>query len=352
MQITRAEVLPVELDLREPARMAGQPEIRRITALFLRLETREGLQAWGCAVAHPALTGETPVQALRACQAGAAMATDLHPTHLEYSFSLLEGVLKDSPAALCAFDLALYDLLGLAAGMPLYRLLGGYRDRIQTSVTIPVAPEQDSVEIARQRARQGFRILKIKGGMDAGEDVVRVKAIHRALPHHVLRLDADGGYSVEDALDVARALETDLEMIEQPVPPGDLEALSEVTHSSPLPVLADQSVKGPASALELASRHAVHGLSIKPACGGGLHCARQVEAIARAAGLTVMIGCVIEPALLIAAGLSLALSSPGVRYGDLDGYLHLHHDPTRQSFRLEEGWLIADETPGLGCTVQ
>ncbi len=119
-----------------------------------------------------------------------------------------------------------------------------------------------------------------------------------------------------------------------------------------MPVLADESLKGPRSALELASRRAAHGLSVKLATCGGLHCARQVDAIARAAQMNIMVGCINEPALLIAAGLGLALSSPNVHYGDLDGHFDLIDDPTVPGFFFEDGWLIARDVPGLGCTVE
>jgi L-alanine-DL-glutamate epimerase-like enolase superfamily enzyme len=252
---------------------------------------------------------------------------------------------------MCAFDLAFHDLLGLAAGMPLYRLLGGYRNRIQTSVTIPIASLEESVEMARMHAESGFRMLKIKGGLDPEEDVQRVLAIHRALPDHLLRLDPDGGYSVQDAVDVARALIGVIAMFEQPIPPGDVTGLREIKKVSSLPILADQSAAGPASVLDLAAHRLVDGVSVKIAACGGLRCAAQVDAIARAAHLVTMVSCLIEPALLIAAGLSFALSSPNVRYGDLDGHLDLIDDPTLPGFRLEDGWLIASEVPGLGCIV-
>ncbi len=83
-----------------------------------------------------------------------------------------------------------------------------------------------------------------------------------------------------------------------------------------------------------------------------MRCARQIDAIARAAHMTTMVGCVNEPALLIAAGLSFALSSPSVQYGDLDGHFDLVKDPTVPGFIFEEGWLIATDVPGLGCTVE
>jgi L-alanine-DL-glutamate epimerase-like enolase superfamily enzyme len=141
-------------------------------------------------------------------------------------------------------------------------------------------------------------------------------------------------------------------MLEQPTPAADLDALCEVTQHSPVPILADESVMGPPSALEMASRRVAHGLSVKLATCGGLGCARQVDAIARAAGMATMVGCINEPALLIAAGLGFALSSPNVRYGDLDGHFDLIDDPTVPGFLFEEGWLIATDVPGLGCTVE
>jgi L-alanine-DL-glutamate epimerase-like enolase superfamily enzyme len=119
-----------------------------------------------------------------------------------------------------------------------------------------------------------------------------------------------------------------------------------------VPVLADQSVTNPASALEIAMHHYADGLSIKVGACGGLRCASQMDAIARAAQLTLMVSCLVEPALLIAAGLSFALSSPAIRYCDLDGHLELSDDPTLPGFKLAEGYLIASDVPGLGCTVE
>ncbi|OGO35839.1 MAG: hypothetical protein A2W35_10530 [Chloroflexi bacterium RBG_16_57_11] len=352
MQITKAEVTPVELALKQPVQMAHLPEIKSVTAVFVRLETRQGQSAWGCTVTHPQLTGDEPQDVLRACYACAAKAPDLHPTNIEYSLGELANLVHEAPSALCAFDLAFHDLLSLAADMPLYRLLGGYRDRIQTSITVPIASVQESVEMAEQRAANGFRILKIKGGLNAELDVERVKAIRRAFPGLKLRLDADGGYTVQQALDVARALKDALEMLEQPTSPDDLLGLRQVTEQSPVPVLADQSACSPSAALNIAAHHSASGLSVKLASCGGLRGARIVDSIARAAQLSTMVSCLIEPAMLIAAGLSLALSSPNVQYGDLDGNLYLADDPSQPGFTLQEGWLIASQVPGLGYSVR
>jgi len=353
MQIATIEVIPLDLDLRLPYQTAYHAEaIENITAVFIRVETKQGREAWGCAAFDPAITGETRESVVAACRSCAERAKDLNPLNTELAVDELSQLTVQTPSALCAFDLAFHDLLGLAADMPLYRLLGGYRRRIQTSITISIADVNASVALARQRAAQGFRILKIKGGLNPEEDVRRVRAINAALPRLTLRLDADQGYTVQQALDVARALEGALEMLEQPTPADDLDGLCQVTKQSPVPILADESVSRPRSALEVAKLRAADGMSIKLTACGGLRCAQQIDTIARVAQMNTMVSCVNQPALLTAAGLSFALSSRNVEYGDLDGHFDLVDDPTLPGFRVEEGWLIATDVPGLGCTVE
>jgi L-alanine-DL-glutamate epimerase-like enolase superfamily enzyme len=351
MQITHVEVVPIELDLRLPYRMADGRDLKRVGAVFCRIDTRQGETAWGCTAVDPAFMDTSLEEVTRVCRDCADRALDLNPLNIEYALAELADVAGDVRSALCAFDLAFYDLIGLVSKLPLYRLLGGYRHRIQTSVTISRATVQETVQLARDYARQGFRILKIKSGQSPQEDVRCMRAVHDALPELILRLDVEGVYTVQQALDVASALEGQLEMIEQPTPADDVGMLREVTRGSRVPILADESVRGPSSALEISSRHAADGLNVKLVACGGLHCARQMDAIARAARISTMVGCVHEPALLIAAGLGFALSSANVRYGDLDGAFYLLDDPTVPGYTLEDGWLIARDVPGLGCSV-
>ncbi|NIM94099.1 MAG: hypothetical protein GTO18_10365 [Anaerolineales bacterium] len=351
MQITRVEVTPIEIKLRQTVRTASLPPIDSIHAIFVRFITREGSDAWGCTVAHPELTGSEPSAVLEACQTCADLVPDLHPTNLEYSLAEIAAHTEQAPPALVAFDMAFHDLLGKAAGLPLYKLLGGYRLRIPTSVTIPIAPIDETVELALKRAQEGFKILKLKGGLQPEEDVQKVKAVHRALPKHKLRLDPDGGYDIRSSLDVARALRGKIEMLEQPSPADDLDGLSEITNNSSVPIIADQSVSGLDSALKVAADRITNGYTVKVVCCGGIRPASQLDTIARAANLKTMVSCIIEPQLLIAAGLGVALSSPNVQYCDLDGYLDLVNDPSKAGFRLDAGELIASEEPGLGCQV-
>jgi len=352
MQISRIDVTPTQLKLQTPVQTVKYPEpFTQIEVVFIRAEAvRDYGDAWGCAVLDP-VSGETLEQVTRACQACADKLRSLNPLNTQYALAELSELTDGLPSVRCAFDMLLYDLLGLWSGLPLYRLLGGYRDRIQTSITLGLDDVPTTVEMAQKHAHDGFRILKLKGGRDPELDVRRVRAVRRALPKLILRLDADQGYTVQSALDVARALEGKLEFLEQPTPADDLIALRQVTENSPVPILADESLRGPTSALEIVNQRAAHGISTKLASCGGLDCARQIDTIARAGHLSTMVGCLNEPALLIAAGLALALSSPNVRYGDLDGHFDLGDDPTVPGFQFQGGWLIATETPGLGCRV-
>ena len=352
MQIERVEIIPVQLNLREPFRSVRYTEpINQVETIFIRAElVRDYGDAWGCAVLDPS-SGKTLEQIRQVCQACADRLPDINPLNTQFALAELALFADGYPAVQAAIDMLLYDLLGLWSGLPLYRLLGGFRDRIQTSITLGIDDVPATVENARKHAQNGFRILKLKGGFDPELDVRRVRAVKRAFPNLTLRLDADQGYTVQAALEVARALEGKLEFLEQPTPADDISALRQVTNNSPIPILADESLHGPASALEIVNLQAADGISTKLASCGGLDCARQIDTIARAGHLSTMVGCLNEPALLIAAGLALALSSPNVRYGDLDGHFDLENDPTIPSFTFENGWLIASESPGLGCKV-
>jgi L-alanine-DL-glutamate epimerase-like enolase superfamily enzyme len=254
-----------------------------------------------------------------------------------------------APTALCAFDLAYHDLLGQLADLPLYRLLGGYRNRIPTSVTLPIEPLQATMKRARQLTSAGFRILKLKGGLEVEQDVEKVRSLRRAFPEITLRLDPDGNYSVREALSVTKQLDGVIEMLEQPTSTIDLAALADTTRQSKVPILADQCADSPEQALAIVAGKLADGICIKVSACGGIRPAGQMNSLTRVAKLRTMVSCLIEPAMIIAAGLGVALSSPNVSYCDLDGHLDFLNDPSLPDFRLEQGELVASEIAGLGC---
>jgi L-alanine-DL-glutamate epimerase-like enolase superfamily enzyme len=246
--------------------------------------------------------------------------------------------------------MALHDILGKRAGLPLWKLLGGFRDRIKTSITIGILPVTETVALARSWYDDGFRCIKVKGGADLEADVERLLAVRSALgPKLELRFDANQGYTVEQTLElVRRSRRARLQLIEQPTPRAQPELMGRISSQVAIPVMADESLMSLGDAFRLARKDLVDMVNVKLMKVGGIAEALHVNAVSRAAGFEVMVGCMDESALAIAAGLHFALARPNVVYADLDGHIGLLGDPAQGAVLLRDGHLHPTGKPGLG----
>ncbi len=350
MKITRVEVWRVSMQLIEPYSIAYET-VDRAENIFVLLHTDGPHQGVGCAAPVEAVTGETVDDTERFLRdTGAGLLVGRDPTRIAALAAIVRRHARSRPSARAAVDMALHDLLSRIAGLPLYRLLGAYRTRIRTSVTIGIHGLDETVRRARARVDEGFSCLKIKGGLSAEEDSERVIAVRRAVgPRVSLRFDANQGYTVAQALAfLSAAAPADLELLEQPTLIAQPDALGEVSRNALIPVMADESVLSLRDAFFVARRELVDMINIKLMKTGGITEAMQINAVARSAGVPTMVGCMDEAAVGVSAGLHFSLSRPNIRYADLDGHLDLLDDPSAGCVLVRDGMLYPRERPGLG----
>lgn len=254
--------------------------------------------------------------------------------------SALPPEVKAVRAALGALDIAFHDLAGQLLGQPLWRLFGAEAARAPvTSFTIGIAPVPEMQRKVREAG--AYPVLKIKVG--TGHDIEILEGI-RAVTDKPLRVDANAGWTVEQAIANIRAIEPfGIEFIEQPIPPGDPDGLRRVREAVATPIIVDESVATSGDLSPLAG--AVDGINIKLMKCGGLGEARRMVARAREMGLRIMLGCFIESSVAITAAAHL---SPLVDYADLDGHLLISNDPYDGVALDTRGRLLLPHRPGLG----
>ncbi len=250
-----------------------------------------------------------------------------------------EAAVDGQEAAEAAVDMALRDLASKRLGAPLYELLGVDPRRAPvTSLTIGM----DTPEVVAEKVREAadFEVLKVKMGSD--DDRAMLEAV-RDTTDQRLRVDANEGWTLDDALERLEWLEKmGVEFVEQPLPAERIDETRELRRRSPLPLFADESVHTAADIPRLAG--AFDGINIKLQKCGGIGEALRMIAVARAHGMKVMLGCMIESSLAITAAAHI---SPLVDYADLDGHLLLTEDPFAGA-TVENGRLVLPDGPGLG----
>ncbi|HUK77668.1 MAG TPA: enolase C-terminal domain-like protein [Thermoleophilia bacterium] len=243
------------------------------------------------------------------------------------------------PALRSALSAAAWDLAGKQAGEPVWRLLGLEQATVRTSLTIPIG--DPATMLAQAHAAADFGILKVKLGFDGDLEVAALLA--RELPDRRFRYDANEGWDRERA---ARALETlarfNAELVEQPLPAADTEGQAWLLERSPVQLFGDEALLGLERLDEIVELY--DGFVVKLAKAGGIAAAAALMTACRERASRVLLGCMIESSLGIAAGLQIASLAD---YVDLDGFLLLAADPFGGLERVGD-LLMAPSAPGLG----
>jgi L-alanine-DL-glutamate epimerase-like enolase superfamily enzyme len=350
MRITAIEIYAFDIAMRAPFRIATMIAHSAPNVLVC-VRTDRDIIGWGEASPLHSIAGETQAICMAAARELRPLLLGRSPLEIAALVRETDRFLPHNTTIKSAFDMALHDIASQAAGMPLYRFLGGAPRPIETDMTIGIGEPQETGARAREIVAQGFRILKIKLGTTYEQDRERLRAVRDAVgPDIRLRIDANQGW---DRVTAARALNDyaafDIEFCEQPLRAHDVTGLRQLARSAAIPVMADEALFTPSDALRLVAEEAAPYFNIKLSKSGGIHNALKIAAIAETGGIRCMVGCMLESRLGLTAATHFAYVSDAIQYFDLDTCMEQAEDPIQGGIAIDRGIIILPETPGLGA---
>ncbi|MCC6417895.1 MAG: mandelate racemase/muconate lactonizing protein [Gemmataceae bacterium] len=285
------------------------------------------------------------------------------PFDLEWIGHRMDRVVFGNSFAKGAVEMALLDLQGQALGVPVDKLLGGKAPGAEDGIRLKFVVGAVAPDVAAERARamveRGWRAIKVKIGRHdhPRADVERLKAVRAAIgPDTWLSVDANGGYTVEQAVWAAARLESlDVALFEQPTRRGDHVAMAEVRRRSGIPIMADESVFTPLDALEVIRHGAADVLSLYPGKHGGVRQTQAIAKLAEAAGIPCTIGSNLEREVATAAMAHVTVCTANIQCerfpGDLIGPVYFQEALSKEPLRYRADRLWVPERPGLGVMV-
>ncbi|MDA0589650.1 MAG: mandelate racemase/muconate lactonizing protein [Planctomycetota bacterium] len=357
MKISRIECISVNVPLK--------PELRTKTAhgehvtspyVIVRVHTDDGLCGLGEATVAPRWSGETSigcVAAINGLIAPALIGEDA--TQITRLTAKMNRVIKLNPFMKSGIEMALWDLAGKAADVPVYQLLGGrVRDSVPIKMVVGAFDVERSVALAERFLNDGVRCLKVKVGPNPEEDIERVRAVRNcAGPEIPIGIDANCGWSVTQAGQMLRRLaEFDILFAEQPIPVENLADMPALRRNSSIPIMADESVFTVHDAWQVARSHAADILSVYPGKHGGIQATLEIANIAKAAGIVCSMGSNLELGIATAAMLHLGVAVPAIASelypGDFIGPLYHEADLLKKPLTLGPSAALVPDGPGLG----
>ena len=321
---------------------------------FLEIELANGMIGYGSGSPAEEVVGETTQQTV--ANLNTSFVSNLVGRDIRHFQQIIfESNLQfpHLPGTLAAIDIALHDAFGKYLDVSIASFYGQKMNALPTSMTIGIKGLDATIEEAKEYAAMGFNVFKIKTGLDVQEDIERIKALYTYFgKEYTIRVDANQGYDLDELklfLDATAAYP--LELIEQPLPVGQEQSLLELSTRQISSLTADEALKDPKAALQLAAGLKPFGIyNIKLMKCGGLLGAKQIATIAQHAGIDLFWGCNDESIISITAALHIAYTFPNTKYIDLDGSFDLMEDLVTGGFEVKDGCLIINNAAGFGFT--
>lgn len=323
--------------------------------VLVRIHTKEGIIGFGECSPYMPINGESQETCMVVGELFAKALIGHNALDIEGAVKLMDSIIYANGSIKSAFDIALYDIASQHAGVPLYKFIGGKNDKtIITDYTVSLAEPEVMAVQALKILSQGYPAIKVKLGKDGKKDVVRMKAIRAAVgPAIPLRIDANQGWGVEEAIETLKALAPlDIQHCEEPIARWNYLSLPRVKKESPIPIMADECCGDDHDAERLIALDACDYFNIKLGKSGGIFKALKMARLAEAAGLHLQVGAMIESRLAMTAFAHFALSSPNIVHFDFDTALMLREDPVTGGIVYKENGVVeVPEAIGLGATI-
>lgn len=355
-EIVSFDIIPIELPLIEPFIISYGAAVG-VESVLVRVIDRAGNVGWGEGTPDETVTGETPATLRHdLTDAGAPGMLGFDARRRDLAMNELERLLPDRPTARCAIDIALHDLAGRKAGIPVWALLGGSKSTLQISRVVSMREPEQMAADAQRHVANGFVTVKLKVGQkdDTAKDIARVAAVRAAIgPDIGLKIDVNQGWvDAETAIPAMTAVQAYApDYIEQPVLQTDMHGLARARKASGARTMIDEGCHGPADMLQVVQLAAADLVNIKLMKTGGLYPALAVDAIARAAGIASQIGTMVESSIASAAGLHFAASRGNVQTVEMGGPIMLSEDIGNARSWYDARTISIPDAPGLGIEV-
>jgi o-succinylbenzoate synthase len=352
--IQSIDVRAVDVELSDPF-VISRGAVSMAAIAYVRVRLAGGVEGFGEIAPFTALTGETRARSIATAKELTTLLLNCSCADWESLAVIMHNVAAGEPAARCGLECAMVDALARARGETLFdhwRALGGVpalREH-ETDITLPILEEARVDELAAQWYGRGFRVFKMKVGSDIDADVRRVERLAARHPDVDFILDANQGFDVKGAREFLHAvtpLSRRVRLIEQPVARDDLDGMAALRADRAIPIAADESVFSLADARRVIAHGAADCINLK-IMKTGLSDTIAIARAAKAAGLSLMIGGMMESRLAMAFSWSLVLATGWITHLDLDTPLLMAHDPLEGGYAYRGPMLTLWDEPGVG----
>lgn len=353
MKITNIKFEKLKFKLKKPVVVAFAT-IDSAETIIVKVETDEGIYGFGEASPFGPVTGETLDTVAVVLEMFKKNLVGMNPLEIEKIHCKMNNLILGNSSAKASIDIAVHDILGKVMNQPLYKVLGGYSNKIQTDITIGIDRPEIMAKEAVANVKNGFNILKLKAGKNAKDDILATKLIREAVGENIrLRMDANQGWDVNTSINTLYELEKyNMEAVEQCLPHWDIDGSAQIKKRSNIKIMLDESIHTPVDAMNAIKKDAADILNIKLMKSSGLYPAVQINSIAQASGVTCMLGCMLETKVGITASASLIAAKKNIIESDVDSFMMIEEDERIMGgFKIEKDIITLSEKPGLGIEV-